>query len=123
VRRRRSTPSTTALSAPTLVAPATFLLVALLLAGCGEDPKPRADTRRSSTCQTEGTVASGPSATLRAAVAPYLRDGERFRLEKRVTDTATVLLVTRGGGVGGRVTLVKVAGGWAPTTVERCQPR
>ena len=118
MRRRRSTPSATALSAPTLVA-----LAALLLAGCGADPKPRADTRRSSTCQTEGTVASGPSATIRAAVAAYLRDGERFRLEKEVTDTATVLLVRGGGGIGGRVTLVKAAGGWAPTTVERCQPR
>ena len=99
-------------------------LAALVLSGCGGDERPRrVDTGRESTCRTEGTVASGPSATIRAAVAPYLRDGERFRLEKEVTDTATVLLVRGGGAVGGRVTLVKVAGGWAPTTVERCQPR
>jgi hypothetical protein len=94
----------------------------LLLTGCGgEDRPPRVKTGPEPACETQGTVASVASSTMRAAVAPYLRDGERFRLEKEVTDTATVLLERRGGGIAGRVTLVKVEGGWAPTTVERCR--
>ena len=93
----------------------------LVLTACGGDDPPRVRSAPQAVCETQGTVNSEPSSTLRTAVAPYLGDGERFKLEKQVTDTATVLMVRRDGGVAGRVTLVKLEGGWAVTTVERCQ--
>jgi hypothetical protein len=93
----------------------------LVLTACGGDDPPRVRSGPQAVCETQGTVNSEPSSTLRTAVTPYLGGGERFKLEKQVTDTATVLMVRGDGGVAGRATLVKLEGGWAVTTVERCQ--
>ena len=92
----------------------------LVLAACGDDPKPKAPAAGQA-CPTEGTIEAPPVPTIREAVEPYMQSGHKFRLAERVSDTATVQLRADKSEVTPVVvTLVKTADGWAATSVARC---